>query len=111
MWATPYIGKAVALGVITGDPNGFFNAHDNATRAEAAVIFCRFLSLLDTYYESNYTSNYYGTTIPDYTSVTSVPIKNYIYSEEDGIHLFCYEHVQFGEYSEIINYMEYLELV
>lgn len=45
-WASPYIGKAVALGVVTGNPDGSFNARGNATRAEAAVIFSRLLNLL-----------------------------------------------------------------
>ena len=45
-WATDSIGKAVALGVVTGNPDGTFNALGNATRAEAAVIFSRLLNLL-----------------------------------------------------------------
>ena len=45
-WATDSIGKAVALGVVTGNPDGTFNALGNATRAEAAVIFSRLLKLL-----------------------------------------------------------------
>ncbi len=45
-WATDSIGKAVALGVVTGNPDGTFNALGNATRAEAAVIFSRVLNLL-----------------------------------------------------------------
>ena len=45
-WATDSIGKAAALGVVTGNPDGTFNALGNATRAEAAVIFSRLLNLL-----------------------------------------------------------------
>lgn len=45
-WATDSIGKAVALGVVTGNTDGTFNALGNATRAEAAVIFSRLLKLL-----------------------------------------------------------------
>lgn len=45
-WTTDYIGKAVALGVVTGNPDGTFNALGNATRAEAAVMFSRLLALL-----------------------------------------------------------------
>ena len=45
-WASPYIGKAVAMGVVTGNPDGTFNATGNATRAEAAVIFSRLQKLL-----------------------------------------------------------------
>ena len=45
-WAVDFVGKAAALGVITGNPDGTFNALGNATRAEAAVIFSRFLKLL-----------------------------------------------------------------
>ncbi len=45
-WATQSIGKAVALGVVTGNPDGTFNALGNATRAEAAVIFSRVLDIL-----------------------------------------------------------------
>ena len=45
-WAIDSIGKAVALGVVTGNPDGTFNALGNATRAEAAVIFSRLLNLL-----------------------------------------------------------------
>ena len=45
-WATDSIGKAVALGVVTGNPDGTFNALGNATRADAAVIFSRVLNLL-----------------------------------------------------------------
>lgn len=45
-WATDSIGKAVALGVVAGNPDGTFNALGNATRAEAAVIFSRLLNLL-----------------------------------------------------------------
>ena len=45
-WTTESIGKAVALGVVTGNPDGTFNATGNATRAEAAVIFSRLLKLL-----------------------------------------------------------------
>ena len=40
-WASASVGKAVALGVVTGNPDGTFNARGNATRAEAAVIFSR----------------------------------------------------------------------
>ena len=40
-WTRDSIGKAVALGVVTGNPDGTFNAVGNATRAEAAVIFSR----------------------------------------------------------------------
>ncbi|MBO4953827.1 MAG: S-layer homology domain-containing protein [Clostridia bacterium] len=46
VWATDYIGKAVQLGVVTGNPDGTFNAVGNATRAEAAVIFSRLLGKL-----------------------------------------------------------------
>jgi hypothetical protein len=45
-WTVDSIGKAVALGVVTGNPDGTFNALGNATRAEAAVIFSRLLNLL-----------------------------------------------------------------
>lgn len=45
-WASPYIGKAVALGVVSGNPDGSFNAKGAATRAEAAVIFSRLQKLL-----------------------------------------------------------------
>ena len=45
-WTVDSIGKAVALGVVTGNPDGTFNALGNATRAEAAVIFSRLLKLL-----------------------------------------------------------------
>ena len=45
-WASDSIGKAVSLGVVTGNPDGTFNAVGNATRAEAAVIFSRLLNLL-----------------------------------------------------------------
>jgi bacillolysin len=45
-WAISSIGKAVELGVVTGNPDGTFNATGNATRAEAAVIFSRLLKLL-----------------------------------------------------------------
>ena len=45
-WTRDSIGKAVALGVVTGNPDGTFNALGNATRAEAAVIFSRLLKLL-----------------------------------------------------------------
>ena len=45
-WTVDSIGKAVALGVVTGNADGTFNALGNATRAEAAVIFSRLLKLL-----------------------------------------------------------------
>lgn len=45
-WASASIGKAVSLGVVTGNPDGTFNARGNATRAEAAVIFSRLRNLL-----------------------------------------------------------------
>ncbi len=45
-WASASVGKAVALGVVTGNPDGTFNARGNATRAEAAVIFSRLQKLL-----------------------------------------------------------------
>ena len=41
-WATDSVAKAVALGVITGNPDGTFNPLGRATRAEASVIFNRF---------------------------------------------------------------------
>lgn len=46
-WAWMYIGKASNLGLVTGNPDGTFNAKGNATRAEAAVIFSRLKKLLD----------------------------------------------------------------
>ncbi len=45
-WTRDSISKAVALGVVTGNPDGTFNALGNATRAEAAVIFSRLLEKL-----------------------------------------------------------------
>ena len=45
-WTKDSIGKAAGLGVITGNPDGSFNALGNATRAEAAVIFSRLQKLL-----------------------------------------------------------------
>ena len=45
-WTADSIGKAAGLGVITGNPDGTFNATGNATRAEAAVIFSRLQKLL-----------------------------------------------------------------
>ncbi len=45
-WTKESIGKAAALGVVTGNPDGSFNAVGNATRAEAAVIFSRLQKLL-----------------------------------------------------------------
>lgn len=45
-WTAPYIEKAAAMGVITGNPDGTFFPQGNATRAEAAVIFSRLLDLL-----------------------------------------------------------------
>ena len=45
-WTKKSIGKAAGLGVVTGNPDGSFNARGNATRAEAAVIFSRLQKLL-----------------------------------------------------------------
>lgn len=45
-WTKESIGKAAGLGVVTGNPDGSFNAKGNATRAEAAVIFSRLQKLL-----------------------------------------------------------------
>lgn len=45
-WTKESISKASALGIVTGNPDGSFNARGNATRAEAAVIFTRLQKLL-----------------------------------------------------------------
>ncbi|MBQ1935784.1 MAG: S-layer homology domain-containing protein, partial [Clostridia bacterium] len=46
-WASESIGKAANLGIVTGNPDGSFNARGNATRGEAAVIFSRLKKILD----------------------------------------------------------------
>lgn len=46
-WANDYIGQAAKLGLVTGNPDGTFNAQGNATRGEAAVIFSRLKKHLD----------------------------------------------------------------
>ncbi|MBO4954405.1 MAG: S-layer homology domain-containing protein, partial [Clostridia bacterium] len=45
-WTNEYIAKAAGEGIVTGNPDGSFNAKGNATRAEAAVIIKRFRDLL-----------------------------------------------------------------
>lgn len=42
-WAVPYVGKAVALGMVQGDESNNLNPHDTATRAQAAVMIARVL--------------------------------------------------------------------
>ncbi len=46
-WTKDYIAKAAGEGIVTGNPDGSFNAKGNATRAEAAVIIKRFRDLLN----------------------------------------------------------------
>ena len=46
-WASESIGRAANLGIVTGNPDGSFNARGNATRGEAAVIFSRLKKILD----------------------------------------------------------------
>ncbi|MBQ1935942.1 MAG: S-layer homology domain-containing protein, partial [Clostridia bacterium] len=46
-WTAEYIAKAAGEGIVTGNPDGSFNAKGNATRAEAAVIIKRFRDLLN----------------------------------------------------------------
>ena len=46
-WTKDYIAKAAGEGIVTGNPDGSFNANGNATRAEAAVIIKRFRDLLN----------------------------------------------------------------
>lgn len=46
-WASDYIGQAAKLGIVTGNPDGSFNAKGNATRGEAAVMFSRLKDYLD----------------------------------------------------------------
>ncbi|MBQ1935636.1 MAG: S-layer homology domain-containing protein [Clostridia bacterium] len=46
-WAGDYIGQAAKLGIVTGNPDGSFNAKGNATRGEAAVMFSRLKDYLD----------------------------------------------------------------
>ncbi|MBQ1935333.1 MAG: S-layer homology domain-containing protein, partial [Clostridia bacterium] len=45
-WANDDIGKAAKLGIVTGNPDGSFNAKGSATRGEAAVIFSRLKKFL-----------------------------------------------------------------
>ncbi|MBQ1935758.1 MAG: S-layer homology domain-containing protein [Clostridia bacterium] len=45
-WANDYIGKAAKLGIVTGNPDGSFNAKGSATRGEAAVMFSRLKKFL-----------------------------------------------------------------
>ncbi|MBQ1935868.1 MAG: S-layer homology domain-containing protein, partial [Clostridia bacterium] len=46
-WTAEYIAKAAGEGIVTGNPDGSFNAKGNATRAEAAVMIKRFRDLLN----------------------------------------------------------------
>ncbi|MBO4953697.1 MAG: S-layer homology domain-containing protein, partial [Clostridia bacterium] len=46
-WTAEYIAKAAGEGIVTGNPDGSFNARGNATRAEAAVMIKRFRDLLN----------------------------------------------------------------
>ncbi len=46
-WTSEYIAKASGEGIVTGNPDGSFNAKGNATRAEAAVMIKRFRDLLN----------------------------------------------------------------
>ncbi|MBO4954181.1 MAG: S-layer homology domain-containing protein, partial [Clostridia bacterium] len=46
-WANEYIGKAAKLGIVTGNPDGSFNAKGSATRGEAAVMFSRLKKFLE----------------------------------------------------------------
>ena len=46
-WANDYIGKAAKLGIVTGNPDGSFNAKGSATRGEAAVMFSRLKKFLE----------------------------------------------------------------
>ena len=46
-WANESIGKAAKLGIVTGNPDGSFNAKGSATRGEAAVIFSRLKKFLE----------------------------------------------------------------
>ncbi len=47
-WATTDVGEACALGLMTGFPDGSFNASHNASRAEAAITIQRMLSVIST---------------------------------------------------------------
>ncbi len=46
MWAEEVVSKAVALGIIQGDPNGAFRGQDITTRAEAATLIIRLLEVV-----------------------------------------------------------------
>ena len=43
-WATSYVSKAVAYGLITGFPDGSFRPNENMSRAQAAAILSRFIN-------------------------------------------------------------------
>lgn len=52
-------------------------------------------------------SQYYaGTTVPDYTYVTGVPLKDV--STNNGGAVFSYNYTRYGEYSEMTDYLGYL---
>ena len=44
VWASPYVAKAAAFGLITGFPDGNFRPKENMSRAQAAEILSRFLN-------------------------------------------------------------------
>lgn len=45
-WAADYVRKAYNLGLVKGDENGYFNPRANATRAEAAAMIYRLISMI-----------------------------------------------------------------
>ena len=57
------------------------------------------LQIEDTYY--------YGTTVPDYAYVTGIPLKGTY--KKDGSIIYYYEDTEYGEWSEMVDYMAYLK--
>ena len=45
-WAADAVGAVSAAGIIRGNPNGTFNPHATALRAEVAAVFTRFINVM-----------------------------------------------------------------
>lgn len=63
----------------------------------------------DTVYKPANARYYPGTNVPDYTYLTGVEQKRAPYYSDNGWVLYSYRHTKSGKYSEVADYMGYLE--
>ena len=62
----------------------------------------------DAVYEPANNRCYPRTNVPDYTYVTGIEPKRYPHYGDNGVVVYSYMNTKYGEYSEVVDYMEYL---